>query len=330
MAILFTFGINDSGEAGVRPDDNGQINIHTDGNCNVLGKIDLGQEQVMPLLLYGLNAKQPDVPLPFKPTLVFNQISDADTHKAALGRCKTLCDQLGVPVLNPPEAVLRSTRDGVAELLKDIPGVQVPRTVAVKPRSPADVFSLIESHGLQLPVMLRIAGDHNAMSLVLIMGPEDLDKLHRFAFDGRAFYLTEWVDYADSSGIYFKQRLVMVGGQAVVRHSFFNEDWILNSGSLPYMLAHPEVGTPEALVVEIENQRLPLAEAAVAEIDRRMGLDYYGIDCSIDKDGQLLIFEVNANMDSMVYGIEELNHRTDRVKRLVEEMVKERARAVSH
>lgn len=35
---------------------------------------------------------------------------------------------------------------------------------------------------------------------------------------------------------------------------------------------------------------------ALREIQQRIGLDYFGIDCSIDTSGNLLVFEVNASM----------------------------------
>jgi glutathione synthase/RimK-type ligase-like ATP-grasp enzyme len=31
-------------------------------------------------------------------------------------------------------------------------------------------------------------------------------------------------------------------------------------------------------------------------VRERIGLDYFGIDCGLDADGQLVVFEVNASM----------------------------------
>jgi hypothetical protein len=35
---------------------------------------------------------------------------------------------------------------------------------------------------------------------------------------------------------------------------------------------------------------------ALRAIRERIGLDYFGIDCGLDSDGNLLVFEVNASM----------------------------------
>jgi glutathione synthase/RimK-type ligase-like ATP-grasp enzyme len=36
--------------------------------------------------------------------------------------------------------------------------------------------------------------------------------------------------------------------------------------------------------------------AILAEIDRRMGLDYFGVDFSFHPDGRMILFEANAAM----------------------------------
>jgi hypothetical protein len=36
------------------------------------------------------------------------------------------------------------------------------------------------------------------------------------------------------------------------------------------------------------------------EIQQRIGLDYFGIDCGLDRSGDLVVFEVNASM--LVHG----------------------------
>ena len=40
----------------------------------------------------------------------------------------------------------------------------------------------------------------------------------------------------------------------------------------------------------------PTIKPMITEIHHRLGLDYFGIDCSFDKDMNLLVFEINANM----------------------------------
>ena len=117
MTILFTFGVNDRGKASVKPDRKGRVNFHVDGNCNVLGNLDLGKTQGIPIMLFGPDVPQPPLDLSETPSLIFNQISDADSHSTSLSRCQQLCRNFdGVPVINHPIPVLLNS----LEKLKDL------------------------------------------------------------------------------------------------------------------------------------------------------------------------------------------------------------------
>ena len=325
MAIVFTFGVNDQGVAAVRPDANGQMRIHVDGSSNIIGMMDFGRITPIPFLLYGPNAEQPPFRIPGKPSLIFNQISDGDSHTVALKRCVELCRQVKAPVINAPEAILSSTRDQVAQRLREIPGVHAPKTVRSAPGSPAEVLAAIENSGLEYPVIMRTTGEHNAAGMVLLHGCEDLEKLHVFPFDGRDFYLSEYVDFSDHNGIFHKHRIVMVDGEPMPRHAFFNDHWMVNSSCIDFMRAHPEYGSPAENLDELERQRLPKALHALQEISRIMELDYFGIDCQIDADGQVLLFEANANMNVMIDKIPEISGRIVAIKQKLRALIERRS-----
>lgn len=325
MAILFTFGVGNQGLASVRPDEQGQMRIHVDGSSNVIGMLDFRGISVVPYLIYGPNAKQPPFRFPGKPTLIFNQISDADSHSVALRRCAELCAHVGAPVINPPEAVLRTTRDEVARRLADIPGIRVPRTVRCAPNSPEEVIGIIEREGLDYPVIQRPTGEHNAQSMVRIDSPKDSDRLHVFPFDGRDFYLTEYVDFSDDQGVFHKHRIVMVDGEAMPRHVYFRDQWKVNSKSIEFMKAHPEFGTPAGNLDSLERDRLPKAQDALQEIARRLELDYFGVDCQIGEDGELLLFEANANMNMMIDVVPEISDRVQAIKQKLRALIERRS-----
>ena len=97
MAIIFVSGINDQSKIGVTLDDNGKMVNLVDGNCSVHGRIPLKQGVSAYYTLFGKGVKQKGVDLPKQPSMIFNQISDPDTHRGSLhllsfagGRLKTL------------------------------------------------------------------------------------------------------------------------------------------------------------------------------------------------------------------------------------------------
>ena len=323
--IIFTFGVSDRGVATIRPDKNGQPNFHVDGNCNVLGNIDLGGQKPLPVLMYGPNADQPPIDIPEKPTLIFNQISEADSHATALQRCSEFCARLpDIPVINHPNAVQDTARDAVYRKLQDIPGVKFPKTVRCVPESPEHVFELIESEELQLPVILRTTGDHNAWNMIRIDGHTDQEKLHAFAFDGTDHYLIEFIDTADDRNIYTKYRILMVDGNPFSRHVLFGPDWAVNSKSYRYMSANPEMGNAVQLLEDLDAGKLPKAKPALKEIAKRMKLDYFAVDCHMDEDGQLLVFEANASTFALSDTVPVLSPRVKKIRGIVRQMMDRR------
>jgi hypothetical protein len=324
--IIFTFGVNDRGIATVRPDRNGQLNFHADGNCNAMGNVDLGGQTAMPVLFYGPNAEQPSIDIPEKPSLIFNQISEADSHGTALRRCSDFCRRFAdVPVINHPDFIRDSSRDVVYGKLRDIPGVMMPRTIRCVPESPEHVAELVASEKLDLPVILRTVGDHNSQDMLRIDGYADLPKLHRFGFDGSEHFLIEFVDTADDRGLYTKYRILMVDGEPHARHVFFGPDWKVNSKSYEYMKAHPEMGNGVQMLDELDTHALPKARPALKEIAERLKLDFFSIDCHVGGDGELVVFEANATTFALSDKMPELSHRVMNIRAAVRRMMDRRS-----
>ena len=111
----------------------------------------------------------------------------------------------------------------------------MPRTVRFQPTSPEDVFERAASEKIDFPFIVRVAGDHAGKSMVLINSSADHKSLHVFPFDGRDFYLTEYVDYQDEAGLYHKQRIVVVDREPVLRHTLFNSNWKIHGSSRTFM-----------------------------------------------------------------------------------------------
>jgi len=323
--IIFTFGVNDRGVADIRPDPNGQPHIHVDGSLSALGNIDLGNNKPLPLLLFGGRAEQPPLNIPQRPDLIFNQISNPDTHSIALERCVDVCRRFdGIPVINHPDAIKETARDAVYQKLHDIDGVRFPKTVRCVPESPEHVLELIESEGFKLPVIVRTAGEHNASNMVLVESSDHLEKLHTLAFDGSDFYIIEFIDCSDENGIFKKQRILIMDGKAYPRHVFFGPDWLINSKAIDFMLENPQVGDLLGLMDELD-ERMPRLEPALNEISKRMKLDVFGIDCDILDDDTLVIYEANANMYTLRDTIPPLSPRVKIIQQQLRQLIERRS-----
>ena len=311
MTILFISGVNDLSTVSVQADPSGQFYPVLTGNCSILGRIPLKKEIPAFVALFGKGVKQPLARLEKHPSLVVNQIADADTHRGALERCQELLQQVNAPVLNPPGEVLRSRRDEVSGTLQGIDGVVVPRTIRVQPESPETVLSLAAADDMALPLIVRVAENFDEAGKVLVTDRDNLDGLNAFPFDGRDFYLTEFIDCRDNSGVCQAQRITVIDGEPVLRWAMFDDGWDVGSHSRRFMSGRESRGDDLARVQWFENDVMPSLAERIREITQRLKLDYYSIDCHVRPDGEMVVFQAGARPDALTF---HRPHENERMK----------------
>ena len=328
MSTLFISGFNDKNTATMFPGRHGGADYRYDGCCGIYGYMDFSKARADSLTLFGVPLNHQKIRIAKKTSLLFNEISDPDSHYKTLKRCEELCNKIPLPVINHPSKILQTTRDNIPLLLKDIPGLKVPGTVRFTPLSPEEIYTEIDRAGLAFPVIVRTAGSHGGISSILISGHDDLAKLHVYAFDGSAFYLTEYVDYASEDGLYRKYRIVVVDGVPLFRHHLVNNEWMIHASSKQFMEENEHLMEEARTLREtFDDQTLPAIKPAIDEITRRLGLEYYGIDCNIDDQGNILIFEVNANMNILSNSVKSLEGQLERIKEHIRKLTEEYSNA---
>src|SRR5438270_862921 len=87
-----------------------------------------------------------------------------------------------------------------------------------KYRSPGKVPPMAADAVVRPPLIVREAGSHAGKGLTLIADSDATDELERFAFDGRDLYVTAYVDFRSSDGLYRKYRVLVVDGVPFPRH----------------------------------------------------------------------------------------------------------------
>jgi len=330
MSILFVSGINDLSTVGITLDARGQVGYLMDGNVSVHHRMSLGERKATSFLIFGKGVKQHGVEFKTPPAVIFNQIADPDTHRGSLERCVELCEQVGTKVINHPLNVLQTSRDQVSRALQGIPGVIVPRTQRFQPSSPDEVFSRAAAEGFGLPFITRVAGLHGGVSMVKVDSTDDSAALHALPFDGRDFYLTEFIDYRSEDGLYRKTRIAMVDGVPLIRHHLIDSSWMVHASALALMDQRTALmDEANAMLADFDRALRPAIEDRLAEINRRVGLDYFGIDCHVNGQGDLLIFEVNANMNILYNSRKEYEQCVGVIRNHILAMIDERCRPVA-
>jgi hypothetical protein len=141
---------------------------------------------------------------------------------------------------------------------------------------------------------VRPAGTHggddfekieSAVALAAYLGPREGEH-----------YLIEYVDYASHDCHFRKYRFIFVGEDILPYHLAIGSDWKLHHDSTD-MADHEWMQQEEAAF--LANPAVAFTPAHVETlraIRDRIALDFFGIDCGLDRDGQLVVFEVNASM----------------------------------
>jgi len=227
--------------------------------------------------------------------LAVNLISDADQAGATLTLAAALVEQLGKPVINDPDKVQRTTRDAVAELLPDIAGCRIPRILRLDAGADVSVEALARAVPFAFPVLARPAGTHGGDDFEKIAGLDELAGfLAKHADSDR--YVIEYIDYASADGYFRKYRFIFAGDEILPYHLAMGNDWKLHHDNTD-MGDHAWMQQEEAKFLAEPGSVFKEANyRCLREIRERIGLDYFGIDCGLDRDGKLVVFEVNASM----------------------------------
>jgi len=226
--------------------------------------------------------------------VIVNMITEAENSAQILGKLKELLRGFAGRVINPPDAVLRSTRDQAARLLSGIPGLTVPKIVRLRGGDAALAAKAIEETGLVPPVIVREVGTHTGRTVRLCATIEEtVSDLQ----SGKEYLATQFVDFASPDGLYRKYRVWFIGRQAVLRHMYVSDGWNVHSTDRArYMGPRPNVIAEEKVLIESAEPFAPNVREVFRAVRERMPLDFFGLDFGIIPDGNVVLFEANATM----------------------------------
>jgi hypothetical protein len=247
------------------------------------------------LRLCFVDAETPDLSFAPDYDVAFLAVGESAENRPVLENCARLL--AGRRVLNGAAGHIAAlTRDGVSAMLAVEPSLYAPKAMRV------DRQDLVRfaGGGVQLsdmnwPLIIRPIGTHAGQGMQKLDGPEALVAY----LDGRdepRFYVSPFVDYSSPDGLYRKQRIAFIDGRAFPSHYAVSPHWMVHYLSAE-MTDRPERRDEEAAWMADFDTDFALRHAAAFEaLHRRLGLDYFGIDCAELPDGRLLVFEVDVAM----------------------------------
>jgi len=228
--------------------------------------------------------------------VVVNLISDADqADDGLLPMAADLVSRLGKPTVNNPRMIPNTTRDAVADLLEGIPGCRIPRIWRQKAGADFSIATLQAALEGPSTILVRPIGTHGGDDFEKIDGLAELTALLAQRPDTDRYFI-EYVDYRSSDGFFRKYRFIFVDGQILPYHLAIASDWKVHHVTTD-MADHLSMQREEeAFLNDPATVFSPSHYRALREIHKRIGLEYFGIDCGLDRSGNLVVFEANASM----------------------------------
>lgn len=222
--------------------------------------------------------------------VIFNAIGEADDALESLEIASAIVERLGLPAINDPARVLNTNRVALVDVLRGIESCVTPSVTRVTREDVAAHRLPIEA-----PLLVRPVGSHAGHDLAKI---DALAELDAYLESARAefFYVSPFVEYRQPDGFYRKYRIICVDGEPHAYHLAISPNWMIHYYNAPMAEQAWMRAEEERYLADFPSVFGPPLQRALREIARAIGLDYFGIDCSIDPAGNLLVFEADPAM----------------------------------
>jgi hypothetical protein len=221
--------------------------------------------------------------------------SDSEDCRGALRQIA--CARWPRPLLNPPHLVGNLDRDRLHRLLGGIGGLEIPETTVVTRLRLSDLSrsSIAPSDiaaGFSFPLIVRPRGSHAGRGLAKIDHPAAMQR-YLGARGEEEFFVSRFVDYSDSNGLFRKYRIVVIDGHPYACHLAIADRWDIWYINAGMSLDAGKRLEEETFMQTFETTFAKRHRTALSALADRLGLDYFTLDCAESKGGSLLIFEAD-------------------------------------
>jgi hypothetical protein len=233
--------------------------------------------------------------------VAFVAVGESPENLAVLENLEHLLTSWTGPIVNnAPRRVIDLSREGVAEAFRNEPAILAPLTTRIARQTLVDLSAELLSINLidgltSFPIILRPIGTHAGHGMEKI-GSADAIAAYLTSRPEAEFYIAPFVDYSDEDGKFRKQRIAVIDGKPYASHLAISDHWMVHYLSAG-MAEHAERRLEEASWMANFEADFAVRHAdAFAALHRRLGLDYFAIDCAELSDGRLLLFEADVAM----------------------------------
>jgi glutamate/tyrosine decarboxylase-like PLP-dependent enzyme len=229
--------------------------------------------------------------------MVVNAIGDVEVASGALEAAQSLLTLTTAPVINPPAAVLATSRGNNAQRFSGMPGVVTPLTVTLThgQLSDSDAPATLARLGLAFPILLRAPGFHTGMNFLRVDNPAALPAALS-ELPGAELIAMRYLDARGADGKSRKYRVITIAGQLYPLHLAISSRWKIHYFTAEMAENSTHRAEDAAFLEDMPAALGPVAMVALERLQSLLGLDYGGFDFGLNSRGEVLLFEANAAM----------------------------------
>jgi len=227
--------------------------------------------------------------------LCFVAVGESDRNRPMLQQLTEQLRNSPVPVLNAPQQIMQTTREGAAAALHTAGGVLMPNSVRLTRQQLETMGDNVDIYlpNQPFPIIVRPTDSHAGHGLVKLDSADAIAPYLATQPEPQ-FYISPFVDYSSDDGQFRKYRIALIDGSPYLCHLAISSNWLVH-----YLNANM-IGNETKLLEEAHAMRDfdtgfgQRHQRAFAAIQHALQLEYLILDCAESADGQLLVFEVDT------------------------------------
>ena len=221
--------------------------------------------------------------------VVWNTIAESPAAHPYLELAERYRAACGKPFLNAPSRVVATARTRLPQTLAETnatvaPIAEVTRAELAQARIP-----------FGFPIIARPVGSHAGAGLERLESADELSA-YLSRVNAERYFVNPFVDYKSDDGFFRKYRVMFVDGEPYPCHLAISPRWMIHYYNAA-MDEHQWMRDEEAdFLADLRSAFDGPRHDQLRAIARAVGLEYFGIDCTIAPDGSVFVFEADPAM----------------------------------
>lgn len=222
--------------------------------------------------------------------VAFVAVCESDRSQFLLTQLIEIMRHWPMPFINMPSHIAQLSRDKVSEKLASASGIVTSQARRV---SRLETINLINTGSDCFPMIARPVNSHAGHGLAKL---DDSVQVSEYlnSHDSDEFFIAPFIDYRSDDDLYRKYRVAVIDGVPFAVHMAISQHWMVHYLNADMLQSQKNRDSEAKFISDFDTDFAAKHRVALQEIDRRMGLDYYSIDCANTPDGKLLVFELDS------------------------------------